>query len=84
MLLPASPIARTPTVVRDCENANLLAYDSIDERVTKAPHDETTLAETPHRAETRMLKQEVDGVFEFRAALVSDERTGRRVSELVA
>lgn len=66
MLLPASPIARTPAMVRDRENANLVACYHIDQRVMKTPHDQTTLAETPDRAETWILKQEAYGVLELR------------------
>ncbi len=52
-------------MVRDSEDANLIAYDSIDQRVTKAPHHETTLAVAPNRAEARMPEQEADGVLEL-------------------
>ena len=53
-------------MVCDSEDANLIPYDSIDQRVTKTPHQETTLAVTPNRAEAWVLKQEADGVFELR------------------
>lgn len=44
-------------MVRDSEDSNLIADDSIDQGETKMPHHETTLAVTPNRAETRILKQ---------------------------
>jgi hypothetical protein len=52
-------------MVRDSEDANLVAYDSVNQRVTKAPHHETTFAITPNHAETRMVEQEADSVFEL-------------------
>ncbi len=60
-LLPISPIARASTMVHDSEDSNLIAYDCIDQRVTKTPHKETTLAVTPNRAEARILEQQTDG-----------------------
>jgi len=53
-------------MVGNSEDANLIADDSIDQRVAKAPHHETTLAVTPNRAEARILEQEADGVFKLR------------------
>ena len=43
-------------MVRDGEDANLIAYDCIDERVTKTPQQETSLAVTPNGAEPRILE----------------------------
>ncbi len=48
-------------MVHDSEDSNLIAYDCIDQRVTKTPHKETTLAVTPNRAEARILEQQTDG-----------------------
>lgn len=52
-------------MVRYSEDANLFACNGVNKRVTKAPHYETAFAITPSHAETRMLEQEADGVFEL-------------------
>jgi len=52
-------------MVRNGEDAKLVACDRVNQRVTKSPHHETTLAIAPNHAETRMLQKEADGMFEL-------------------
>jgi hypothetical protein len=52
-------------VVRDCEDADLIADDGVDETVGKAAHPNAALSATPDRAETGVLKEKTDGVLEL-------------------
>ena len=52
-------------MVRDSDHAYLVACDSVNQRIPKAPHHKTLLAIAPNHAEARMLEQQADGVFEL-------------------
>jgi len=65
-LLPAAPIAGAPTVVRDGEDADLIANDGVDDAERETSRDETTLPMTPRRTEGRVLQEERNGALELR------------------
>ena len=53
-------------MVRDREDADLLANYGVDDAEREASCDKTTFAATPHRAETWILHEKADGVLELR------------------
>ena len=53
-------------MVCDGEDAELIADDRVDHTKRESSSDQKTLSVAPHGAKTRILKQEADGVLEFR------------------
>jgi len=53
-------------MVRDREDADLIADDSVDDAERETSRDETTFPMTPRRAKARVLQEEPNGALELR------------------
>jgi hypothetical protein len=53
-------------MVRDREDADLIANDCVDDAERETSRDETTFPMTPYRAEAWVLQEEPNGALELR------------------